>query len=103
MYPDFIRPKEREIIDRIVKKVLADGHLISVYDGEAFAVRKSTDYEAITHAIAQTDFTSLNIRDASGQFLGSMSFVHGNDEDVIHDHTVGGYFDELFQIGITEP
>jgi hypothetical protein len=46
---------------------------------------RSVDYDAITAEIAATEMTWLKFRDGEGTFLGSITFVHGNDEDVIHD------------------
>ena len=87
-YPDFIRPKERAIIDKIVKRALEEGCLISVKDEVSTAVQKSSDYEAITKEIAQTDFTTLTLYDHTGKLVfGSIFFVHGNDEDVVCDFT----------------
>lgn len=101
MYPAFIRPQERDIIDRVLRKVLADEFLVSVYDGEAHAIRRSSDYEAITSHIAGTDVTSINLFVIGSSIcVGSMIFIHGNDEDVIHDHTDKPYFEELFRIGV---
>lgn len=100
MYPEWIRPTERDIIDRVVRKVLSDGFLVSVFDGQAHAIRRSSDYEAITSNIAQTDVTSLNVFDHERTLVGSMIFIHGNDEDVIHDHTDKPYFEELFRTGV---
>lgn len=84
-YPEHIRPIERRIIDPITRTALSRHWAISVHDGEAWALLRSSDYDAITAEIAATDMTSLKLRDWEGSFHGLITFVHGNDEDVIHD------------------
>jgi hypothetical protein len=84
-YPDYLDPVEREIIDRIIKDVLAAGHTIWVEDGEEIALKRSTDYEAITAEIAATCETTLIIETPDG--VGHIWLIHGNGCDVVSDWT----------------
>lgn len=82
-----MRPIEQDIISQIVDRALAKGYMISVFDGEEWAVVKSRDKDRILAETAATDVTQYKIRNAEGENLGSIIFVHGNDEDVIHDYS----------------
>lgn len=79
--------RERQIAARVVGDVLKAGHSISVNDGEGWAITRSTDAAAIKAALWSTDSDSLVIRTATGERLGFVSLVYGNDCDLISDHT----------------
>lgn len=85
-YPDhFLNSTERKIVDKIITDALAAGYLISVFDGEAWALKPSSDYVVITADIAATDMTQLRFR-KDGKVIGSVLLIHGNGADVIADH-----------------
>ncbi|ESY35389.1 hypothetical protein NKK48_30255 [Mesorhizobium sp. C386A] len=87
-FPSYLRPTEAKIIGALIKKALGLGYVVSVYDGEEWALKKSGDYEKITHEIAATDATELVFRKAEdGSKVGWLQLIHGNDEDVISDHS----------------
>lgn len=54
----------------LIKFALASGHVISVYDGEEWAVKKSSAYKAIKEAVESVEEAELTIRNASGENLG---------------------------------
>ncbi|RWM32596.1 MAG: hypothetical protein EOR77_21435 [Mesorhizobium sp.] len=98
MFPSYMRPAEQKIVRALIKKALGLGYLVSVYDGEEWAVKKSGDYEKITAEIAATDETQLIFRKAEdGSKVGWLMLVHGNDEDVICDHTANDAMDQLVE------
>ncbi|RWI47581.1 MAG: hypothetical protein EOR25_15635 [Mesorhizobium sp.] len=66
MFPSYMRPAEQKIVGALIKKALALGYVVSVYDGEEWALKKSSDYEKITAEIAATDETQLIFREAVG-------------------------------------
>lgn len=87
---------ERAIVRQVVKDILSHSEagertMISVYDGEDYAVRKSSSLEEIMNSIMSTDTDSLGIRivDAEGKDLpiGCVFLIYGNDGyDVIADN-----------------
>ena len=79
---------ERKIVGKIVEAALAEGNMLSVYDGEEYPIKRSRDYDAIMGAIMSTDEDVLRIRDADGNSLGSILLVYGNDGwDVVCDYS----------------
>ena len=80
-----MNPIEFEIISKIVSKALANGYFVSVYDGGEWPVRRSSDPAEILAATATTDETHYLIRNTGGYPIGSIWFVHGNEEDVVSD------------------
>jgi hypothetical protein len=78
---------EARIARKIVKDALANGWTISVYDGEEWPLKSSTDSRAILEAMCTTGCDVLHLRDASGEPFGSIWLVWGNDEDLISDHS----------------
>jgi len=77
--------QERMIATRLVSDILAAGHVISVNDGEGFAIKRSADKAAILAALASTDSDTLVIRDASGERVGFVLLIWGNGTDLISD------------------
>lgn len=79
--------EERAVVNRVIRAALSVGLNISVFDGEEWSLKASSDYAAITAEVAATDQTTLRFRDASKKLLGSIYLVHGNGDEVISDHT----------------
>lgn len=85
-YPDHLDASERQVIDTLIRDVLAMGCTISVHDGEEWAVKGSVDYTKITSEIAATDETIIRVR--QGDLHAAIFFVHGNaPSEVIADMT----------------
>ena len=91
---------EKQIAFACVDAILAAELRISVFDGEAFALTKSKDAQAIKAALFSTDDDTLyvwrptDVIHANGKRVysqvGFISLVYGNDGyDVISDHTTG--------------
>ena len=87
---------ERAIIAQLLDDAAAAGYLVSVHDGEGFAVRISSDQTAIRLAIGDTDEATLRFRDASRSYsdgaqsrelVGWVYLIHGNGADVISDYS----------------
>jgi len=90
------RDKQEEAIAvKLVDAVLANGDRISVYDGEAYPVKFSSDREEILTAMASTDMDTLVIRKPDHFRLGSVLLIYGNGEDLISDHTANEHMDKL--------
>ncbi|MCV0350230.1 MAG: hypothetical protein K5863_09145 [Nitratireductor sp.] len=87
-FPDYMSAVEKRIIGKMLRKALASNYVVSVFDGMEWPVKRSSDYETITADIGTTDITELLFRDSKTHAkVGWMMLVHGNDEDVICDHT----------------
>lgn len=85
---------ERQIIDAILDAALSRGLLVSVYDGEDWALNASDSRPAIAANVGATDATSLRFRDPARfdqhgkpASVGSVFLVHGNGSDVISDYS----------------
>jgi hypothetical protein len=79
---------EKKIATAIVEAALAKGWTIGVYDGEEWALKRSSSKDEIIKALASTDEDVLTIRDAGGEAMGSIYLVWGNGEDLVSDHSV---------------
>jgi hypothetical protein len=87
---------ERKIVRAIVKQALAIGGTVSVYDSEEWTVKKSDSMADIMGAIMTTDEDMLRIYNGSGERIGDVFLIYGNDGwDVISDHTDSAAMDEL--------
>jgi len=84
---------ERKIIRAILDDAAARDLLISVNDGEEWTVTASDNLRLVSGAIGTTDATTLRFRkaalgaDGKPETVGSVFLVHGNDCDVIADHS----------------
>lgn len=78
---------ERRIAKAIVTDALAKGWTVSVHDGEEWALAASADKAAILSAMGSTDSDTLRFRTSSGEKIGSIYLVWGNEEDLLSDHT----------------
>lgn len=78
---------EREVIAALIDDALAEGYSLSVYDGGAVPLKKSTDKAAILDALFSVDDEYLIVH-RGARWVGQIQLVHGNDGyDVIADYT----------------
>lgn len=77
------------ILVRLITTAIDRGYVISVHDGEAWAVKKSTDRRAILTAIDSVEGCTLRLRRRNGvvpgELLGNIYVIPSNGEDVISD------------------
>ena len=81
---------EMLIAGKLVRTLLSAGFQISVWDGEAYGIQKSTTAADILKALRTTDEDVLYCRkDENGTITsGSINLVYGNDGyDVISDNS----------------
>lgn len=87
---------ERRIIGAILDEAAARGLLVSVHDGDEWAVKPTADYAKARADVGATDQTTLRFRDPADRaaddprpatLVGSVALIHGNGCDVIHDFT----------------
>ena len=82
---------EARVARKLVRAALAAGYAISVNDGEAWTVKRSTREREILDALATTgeDWLRLYLP-ATGESAGTFQLIYGNDPDgseLIADHT----------------
>ncbi|RUU76134.1 hypothetical protein [Mesorhizobium sp. M7A.F.Ca.MR.362.00.0.0] len=100
-FPSYMRPAEVKIVGRLIKKALGLDYVVSVYDGEEYGIVRSNNYEAITAEIAATDSTELVFRRRDDKTkIGSVLLIHGNDEDVISDHSDNELTNKLVELEV---
>ena len=94
-YHERVEPAERLVIDAILNEAEARHLLVSVYDGEEWAVTATGNMADVRREVAATEATvlafrdpaQLSPRDGRPSMLGRVILVHGNGCDVISDHT----------------
>lgn len=90
---------ERAIAERLVTDAIAQGYQVSVNDGEAWVVKRSTDSKAIMAALFSTDEDYIRIRkDGEETSVGTFTLVYGNDGwDVIADWSYSAETEAVMQ------
>ena len=64
MYSTYIDRQDRKVLTLLINRVLLDGHLISVCDGEETVLDNCGDFEEITSALNGTGEDWINIIDS---------------------------------------
>lgn len=85
---------ERAIIGALLDDAFSRGYLVSVYDGEEWALTASDSRPAVEANVGATDATTLRFRDPArldqfgkAETVGRVFLVHGNGCDVIADYS----------------
>lgn len=94
----FLPDDEQEIISAVLNEASKWGLLVSVFDGEEWALKASPDYSTVQALVGATGETLLRFRDPStvddfsrsddvstAKLVGFVQFIHGNGCDVIAD------------------
>jgi hypothetical protein len=73
----------------LVKHALAQGHTISVWDGEEWQVKRSVAYQEIVDAIESVEEAEITIRDIEGNkeawvLIGAFGLA---DDETVMDHS----------------
>ena len=79
---------EKIIVGKLVADLLAQDCLLTVYDGGEDVVVLSNDAETIFKALASTDSDVIRVTTATGQRLGWVLLIWGNDCDIISDYNL---------------
>ena len=82
--PEHVADDERAIAALIVSELIALGYALSVYDGEAWTVKASTDAREVCAALASTDADEIRVRDV-GAVVGSVTLIWGNGNALLSD------------------
>jgi len=78
---------ERTIAQRLVRDIIRKRFQVSVWEGEAYSIKLSTNEAAIFEAMASTDSDRLVIHDMESKCVGWVWLIYGNDVDLISDHS----------------
>lgn len=79
----------RALVDAILTN---HGHTVSVYDGEAWAIRRSANRSKILEAMANTEEDKIAVFDVNGDRIGIFWLVYGNGPgELIADHSDNAY------------
>lgn len=74
---------ERRIVSCVVKEALRNKLTISVWEGGAFCLKKSSSYRSVMSAIMSTDSDEFRLRNEAGDIVGWVQFIYGNGADVL--------------------
>lgn len=85
--PDYVDTTELAIVYKLVDLILSNSWTISVWDGEAFPVKRSNNKKTIIEAMFSTEEDTLVLRNSAGEKVGSIYLIYGNGEDLISDHS----------------
>jgi hypothetical protein len=81
--------------------ILKDGHSVSVFDGEEWAVKRSTSLKEIISAIESVEEAQIRIRNADNEVIGWALILPGEcggagwDDCTIADHTDCEYMNKV--------
>jgi hypothetical protein len=80
--------RETSVVRSIVSSAIAQGYMISLFDGEEWAIKQATTVQEIMQGIMTTDCDKLRFRkrDDVGTPVGTVFLVYGNlASEVIND------------------
>ena len=100
MNKEYTTSGERGVATRLVRAALNAGYTVSVYDGMEYTVKRSRRERQILAALATTGEDELVIRDATGERLGVLSLIWGNEESgecLIADHSDNDAMEALYR------
>lgn len=85
--------------EKMIELALADGLLVSVYDGEEWAVKRSADKQKILEAIEAVEEAGIVLRDAEGKKIGTALILpYGvGDDETVADHTDNDAMNKLYE------
>ncbi len=85
--------------ESVTRDANAQGYQVSVNDGEAWVVKRSTDSKAIMAALFSTDEDYIRIRkDGEETSVGTFTLIYGNDGwDVIADWSYSAETEAVMQ------
>lgn len=75
----------QKVVIKIISRAIEQGFKISVYDGEEWTLKQSSDFNAVLDALATTDHDVIRLRNSEGGKVGSVTFVYSNHEDCLSD------------------
>ena len=101
MYTEYIDQQDRRVLNLLLRKVISDGHLVSVSDGEETVLDNSGDFDEITSALNGTGEDWINIIDAdSREVITAFYCLYGEADkseplELFADYYCGDYSDAI--------
>lgn len=96
----YLSKSERAIISRVLNYAADQNWYVSVNDGVETVAWNVSPHAARAY-IGTTGQDVLRFQDAkTGERVGIMHFIYGNDEDVIHDHSANDAMQAAFKASI---
>jgi hypothetical protein len=90
-------PVEVELCHKLVKKGLAAGYRISVYDGEECVRYASVREAEILEVLFETELNKLRFLTPIGKHIGDVALIYGNGENVISHWSDNVAINELIE------
>lgn len=88
--------KELKAARKIVNRAVNRGFRVSVWDGEAWAIRRCKSPDKLCKALASTDSDLLVLHSDDGKPIGSILLVWGNGpEELVCDYTLSATIEEI--------
>lgn len=83
----------------LIKKALAKEYVISVHDGEEWAVKKSSSYQDIKEAIESVEVAELRIRSKDDEYIiGWAQIIPDLEPDcTVADYTANELMEDLVE------
>lgn len=84
---------EKSIIEKLLLTIIGADYVVSVFDGEEYAIKYATEVSMILREMASTEMDTVFIHSHKGEdgkrrFIGTVTLVYGNEPwVVIADHT----------------
>ncbi|WP_369933934.1 hypothetical protein [Xanthomonas tesorieronis] len=91
----YAAPLERTLATALVDRALAEGLLVSVFDGGELVVSRSNDRTEVLEALASTDEDRLTLRNPDGSIFGRVWLIWGNGADLFSDWSDSGELDDM--------
>ena len=89
--------QEGRMASALVKACLAKGYMISVYNGEDWALIRGKAYREVMDALWQTDEEVLVVRNAAKEIVGRFWLVYGNSgSELVSDYSANAACDEIW-------
>ena len=112
MYSTYIDGQDRKVLTLLIARVLLDGHLLSVSDGEETVLDNCGDFEEITSALNGTGEDWINIIDSdSREVITAFYCLYGEADksdplELFADYYCGEYPEAIIayiEKGLTHP
>lgn len=85
--PNEIDATEYKIARRLIEQATDEGYTVTVDDGGAIALERSSDVNAILAVMGTTGSDTLFLYNADGTRIGSVWLVYGNGTDLVSDYS----------------
>jgi hypothetical protein len=99
--PEYMQEHDYVVIRRLLQDLTQGGCVVSVWDGEAWALKLSANPEEIMASLCSTDHDVLRIRRAAepAHQLGSITLIYGNGPgEIIADYSDDPRLTELAEL-----